>query len=180
MSEERERSLSAEEIDRIIREIVENPNISRKEIDEKAGISSRGKGREEILLKPWIRDNTGLVFGEQIYWRYEKLRSMRNTSITPDLVGTDSQGQPVIVEVKFKFEFQGDSNHIRTDPEKMSIGQILLYACAYRRKYPSTQILRLFVISIDFSPDVECVCKFLSSKGINIDHISIEKILSEK
>ena len=39
--------------------------------------------------------------------------------------------------------------------------------------------MRLFIVSIDFSEDVEYVCGFLRSKGIEIYHIAIEKVLSE-
>ena len=117
------------------------------------------------------------MFDRKIDWQTVELRSMRGAIIKPDLVGTDPDGCPVIVEVKFKFEFQGDKKYLRRDREDRSIGQILMYACAYRRKHPSTQKPRLFIVSIDFSEDVECVCKFLRSKDIDIKHIAIEKIL---
>ena len=165
-------------IDRIIRNVVDNPSIPKEKINEEAGIGSR-QSRENLLLTPWILDNTHLVLGEDIEWQDIELHSLRNAKISPDLVGKDSRGCPVIVEVKFKFEYPGDANTLRTDPEYMAIGQIIQYACAYRRKYPLTEDLRLFIISIDHSPDVEDVCKFLRSKDINVRHLSIEKILHE-
>ena len=103
---------------------------------------------------------------------------MRGAKIRPDLIGTYSDGRPVIVEVKFKFDFPGDSKYLRRDREDRSIGQILQYACAYMR-LPSRNDLRLFIVSIDFSEDVECVCKFLRSQGICIKHIAIENILAK-
>ena len=91
---------------------------------------------------------------------------MRGAKIRPDLIGMDSNGRPVVVEVKFKFEFQVDKKYLRRDREDRPIGQILVYACAYMREHPLTEQPRLFIVSIDFSEDVECVCKFLRSQGI--------------
>ena len=169
--------LSSLVIDRIIRETVYNPKISKEEINEIAGIPHRGS-RENKVLKPWIQENTYRVFGRNIRWQSVELHSMRGAKIRPDLIGTYSDGCPVIVEVKFKFDFPGDPKYLRRDREDRSIGQILQYAYAYMRKHPSTEQPRLFIVSIDFSPDVEYVCKFLCSKNIDIQHIAIEDILS--
>ena len=165
-------------IDRIIREVACNRELSQKAIDEKAGFSSN-YSREDKLLKPWIQEekNTRLVFDKSICWRNESLTSMRGTKIRPDLVGTDSNGRYVIVEVKFKFNFPNDKKQIRTDPEKKAIGQIFLYASAFMRKYPAYPMPRLFIVSIDFSKDVDDVCKKLCSKGIDLQHIAIENKL---
>ena len=178
MAAKKKPNLTLENIDSIIREVACNPRLSKEAINQKAGITPPGS-REDKLLRPWIQENAYLVFGEKIDWQSVSLTSMRGAPITPDLVGTDSQGHPVIVEVKFKFDFPGDINHLRSDPEHKSIGQILQYDRAYQRKYPSTQIPRLFIVSIDFSPDVEDICQFLCSKDIDIKHIAIEKILSK-
>lgn len=78
------------------------------------------------------------------------------------------------------YDNKNSRNNPRTDREHKSVGQILQYTCAYLREYPSTQVPRLFIVSIDHSPDVEAVCKFLHSKGIDIKHIAIKKVLSEK
>lgn len=171
--------LTSADRDRIIREVIANPRMSKSEINKAAGITSQGKGREEVILKPWIQENTHRVFGEKICWKSPSLTNMQGKSITPDFEGIDCQGDPVIVEVKFKFDFPGDTNHLRSDPEHKSIGQILQYASAYMRDNPSTQILRLFIVSIDFSEDVAYVCKILRSKGIDICYLAIKKILSE-
>ena len=178
MSVEKNRVLTPKDIDCIIREVACNTKLSKEAINEKAGIPPRGS-REDKLLKPWIQGNTYLVFGEKIDWQSVSLTSMRDVPITPDLVGTDSQGHPVIIEVKFKFDFPGDTNHLRSDPEHKSISQTLQYALAYKRIYPSVVIPRLFIVSIDFSPDVEDICQFLCSKDIDIKHIAIERILSK-
>ena len=172
--------LTSADRNRIIKQVIFNSDMSKTEINTAAGITNpRGQRREDVILKPWIEENTHLVFREEIEWQSLSLASMRSASITPDLVGTDSQGDPVIVEVKFKFDFPGDTNHLRSDPEHKSIGQILQYASTYMRVNPSTLILRLFIVSIDFSPDVAYVCKILRSKGIDIEHIAIENILSK-
>lgn len=165
---------------RIIRQVIDNPHMSKAEINKASGITNpRGQRREDVILKPWIEENTPLVFGEKICWKSLSLTNMQGNSITPDFEGIDCQGDPVIVEVKFKFDFPGDTNHLHSDPEHKSIGQILQYASAYMRDNPSTQILRLFIVSIDFSEDVAYVCKILRSKGIDICYLAIKKILSE-
>ncbi len=177
MPEKTAPNLGVEDIDHIIRKIVDNPTFSKEKINELAGIGSR-QSRENLLLTPWILDNTRLVLGEDIDLRQnEELRSLRDDKIYPDLVGKDLRGYPIIVEVKFKFDYPEDKKQNRTDPEYMAIGQILQYSRAYRREYPSTEDLRLLIVSIDYSPDVEDVCKFLRSKSIDIRYISIKKIL---
>ena len=178
MSTENEPVLTPKLIDSIIRETACDQTLSKEAINKKAGITPPGS-RENILLKPWIPENTHLVFGEQITWRKEKLISKRGADIYPDYIGTDANGRPVILELKFKFNFAVDSGQLRTDGEHDAIGQILQYACVYRRMHPTSKIPRLFIVSIDFSPDVDAVCKFLRSKGIDIEHIAIEKILAQ-
>ena len=173
--------LTSADRDRIIRQISANPHMSKAEIHTAAGITNpRGQRREDIILKPWIEENTPFVFRGKIDWQSLNLTNMQGNHVTPDFEGIDSQGDPVIVEVKFKFKFQGDAEYLRSSHEYESIGQILQYACAYMRDNPSTQILRLFIVSIDFSEDVEYVCKILRSKGIDLQHIAIENILCEK
>ena len=179
MSEKKKTNLSSGDMDRIVREVACNPELSKEAINGKAGIPPRSS-RENRLLKPWIKENTSLVFGEKICWKSVKsvgLRSMQGTPIIPDLIGTDAQGHPIIVEIKFKFNFPSDKDYLRRDVEKRAIGQILSYACAYMRDNPSTRILRLFIVSIDFSEDVEYICEILRSKGFDLQHIAIENIL---
>ena len=176
MSTENKPVLTPKLIDSIIRETASDKALSKEAINTKAGITPPGS-RENKLLKPWIEANTSLVFGEKIDPQSVQLRSLRDAIIKPDFVGTDSQRRPVIAEIKFKFEFQVDKNYLRRDREDRSIGQILQYACAYMRDCSETPMPRLFIVSIDFSEDVECVCKFLRSKGICIKHIAIENIL---
>ena len=179
MSEPVKRYLTSEDRDRIIRKVIENPSLSKKEINQEAGITSRGSRREEQILKPWIRENTSLVFDEDIQWQSVELRSRHGTLIKPDFVGRDANGRTVIVEVKFKFDFSDDVYHLRSDTEHKSIGQILQYACAYRRRLWSKDP-RLFIVSIDFSPDVSAVCEYLKEFNIDIQHIAIENILSQE
>ena len=177
MLEKKKRVLTSKDRDRIVREIVANPNISREELNKVTGIIPQHQ--EEKILIPWIEKYSHLVFREKIYWSIKKFRSLRDTPITPDLIGKDCNGCPVIVEVKLKFNIPAKNNP-RTDREHKSVGQILQYVCTYMRNYPLTQQLRLFIVCIDFSPDVDAVCKFLHSKGIDIEHIAIENILAEK
>lgn len=180
MSEKKKRDFTAQDRNRIIKKIIENPQITGQEIKEETGLDRQKQEKE--IVEPWIRDNTLLVFGEIIKWDSVKLRSLRGSFIRPDLVGKDCNDRPVIIEVKLKFDIYDNKdsrNNPRTDREHKSVGQILQYTCAYLRKHPSTQIPRLFIISIDFSPDVDAVCKILRSKGIDIKHIAIKKILAK-
>lgn len=171
--------MNSQDRDRIIKKIVQNPNMSKKEIDKEAGITNpRSGARETDLFLPWIKDNTELVFGERITWHYYKFFSKRDTPINPDLVGKDSVDRSVIVEVKFKFDFPQDNNHLRSDVEHKSIGQILQYHTAYKRKYPFDKTPRLSIVSIDYSPEVDEICLFLQECRIDIKHIAIENILS--
>ena len=170
--------LSPELIDSIIRETACDQTLSKEAINKKAGITPPGS-RENILLKPWIQENTRLVFGEQITWRKETLTSKRGADIYPDYIGTDANGRPVIVELKFKFNFAVDSKQLRTDDEHDAIGQILQYACVYRRMHPASEIPRLFIVSIDFSPDVDAVCEFLRLKDIPVCYIAIDRKLTK-
>ena len=169
--------LTSEGRNRIITEITKNKRITRAELAKKTGINRRNLETELVL--PWIKENTQLVFCEDIRWESLTLRSMRNTSIRPDLAGTDSKGNPVIVEVKLKFDFHEKSNP-RANREHTAIGQILQYACAYRRKHPSAPMPRLFIVSVDLSQDVKATCQFLREKGFDICHLAIKEILSER
>ena len=182
MSEQKKPNLTSADRYCIIRQIVDYPRMSKTEINKAARITNpRAQRREDVILKPWIEENISLVFGEKIDWEIESepLTNMRGATIKPDFVGEDSAGRCVIVEIKFKFDFPGDKDHLRSDPEKAAIGQILKYASAYMRDNPSTQKPRLFIVSIDFSEDVDAVCQFLCSKGIDLQHIAIKNILSK-
>ena len=177
MSKQNTPCLSAEDRERIIREIVKNKKMTRAEIAERACIKG---SLETRLLHPWIKENTQRVFGEDITWGHDlKLYNERDTLVRPDLVGEDSNGCHVIVEVKFKFYFHGPYQYVRTNREHIAIGQILRYACAHRKKFPSDSMPRLFIVSIDLSKDVRATCEFLKKRGINICYLVIEEILAK-
>ena len=162
----------------IIRKNVNNPNMSKKEINQEASIG-KGQKREDIILTPWIKENMCLVFGEEIRLQDLSLKNSRDDPITPDIFGIDRAGCPIIIEVKFRFDFPSDrKNHLRTDVEYMALGQILQYSRHYIKKYSLTETPRLFIVSIDHSVEVDEVCKFLQKHGIDIKHIAIENILS--
>ena len=106
--------------------------------------------------------------------------------VKPDLIGTDSEGNIVIVEVKtgllrWKPDV-GDSYDLRNknNAVRESVGQILDYARAkIRAMYPNskptteelsslTKKLRLFIVGDDYSIAVEEICELLRSNGVNI------------
>ena len=177
MSNQNNPCLSAEDRERIIREIVDNPEMTRAEIAERFEING---SLETRLLHPWIEKNTQRVFDERITWKRRlTLCSERGTRVRPDFIGKDSNGHPVIVEVKFKFYFPGPGEYVQSNREHLAIGQILRYAYAYKKKFPSASTPRLFIVSIDLSKDVKAACEFLKESGIHICYLVIEEIFAE-
>ena len=107
--------------------------------------------------------------------------SMPLNYVKPDLFGTDSEGNIVIVEVKtqlLKPNFKNNNANSR-----LAIGQILDYACAVIRdlkgktiyEIPNKELLnaiggiRLFIFADDYSVSVEQMCKLLTTCGINAE-----------
>ena len=107
--------------------------------------------------------------------------------VYPDLIGTDSEDNIVIVEVKTgllrwkpdvddKYDLQNINDAVRE-----SVGQILDYARAkIRDMSPNptaeelsslTKKLRLFIVGDDYSVAVEEICELLHSNGINIHFV---------
>ena len=101
--------------------------------------------------------------------------------VKPDLIGTDSEGNTVIVEVKTRLlrpNFQNNNENSR-----LVIGQILDYACAVIRHLKGKTIyeisdkellnaigsIRLFIFGDDYSVSVEQMCKLLTACGINAE-----------
>ena len=112
--------------------------------------------------------------------------SFGSQKVYPDLIGTDSEGNIVIVEVKTGLLRRkpdvGDSYDLQNnnDAVRESVGQILDYARAKIRALcpnskPTTEELssltkklRLFIVGDDYSIAVEEICELLRSNGINI------------
>ena len=106
--------------------------------------------------------------------------------VYPDLIGTDSEGNIVIVEVKtglLRWKPEADDGYDLQNINaavRESVGQILDYARAkIRDMYPNskptpedlsrlTKKLRLFIVGDDYSIAVEEICELLRSNGINI------------
>ncbi len=173
--------LTSSERHSIILEVINNPKIEKADINVMARIKNpQSEPKEDIILTPWIADNTPLVFGEDIDWQENisltNVRGISNNRSVPDFIGIDKSKSkcPVLVEVKFTFHYPGDSS---SDLIHKSIGQILQYRLDYMRKYPSTAQLRLFIVSIDYSEVVDEVCQDLLGRDIDLKHIAIrEKI----
>ena len=133
----------------------------------------------ERAFKNWIKDHPRRVFSEEIYWDMDRRLWGERGDIFPDLLGKDSDGIPVIVEVKLG------------EPSRGAVGQILEYAYAYLQtffpaqpinktmKIASGGALRLFIIGTDFSPPVDGICEYLRANRINIRHLCY-KYLSYK
>ncbi len=89
--------------------------------------------------------------------------------VKPDLVGKDSKGSIVIVEVKNKI---GDHPNDRI---RESVGQVLDCAIGYMKYYKHKTVskdyskhLRLFIITKQFLQPIEDICEFLRAQNIKI------------
>ena len=116
---------------------------------------------------------------------------IESQKVYPDLIGTDSEGNIVIVEVKtglLRWKPDVDDSYDlknKNHAVRESVGQILDYARAkIRDMYPNskptteelsslTKKLRLFIVGDDYSIAVEEICELLRSNGINIRFISL-------
>ena len=171
--------------------IKDNPGISQRKIAEITGISRShvwGIIRKleadpypnfdtEADLESWIRGNPDIVFNEKVEWLGSQIRL--DKGISSDLVGSDVNGNLVIVEVKLG------------SPDRDAVAQILDYA-SYLTKLPNPEDslahalnlffsenalgkeLRLFIVGSSFSQTVERICQYLRAYGINIQHLSVE------
>jgi len=151
----------------------------------------------EKALERHISDHTEAIFGERIHWHASerKLPGDAGLWVFADLVGSDAQKTPVIVEVKL---LRPESER-KYDLAREAIGQVLHYAYAYLSKrvnlppmllfdiatasenVPSDDALksglsndlRLFIVGEAFSQPVENMCRMLRAFGINIEHLYV-------
>lgn len=166
----------------------EHPRLNQREIAEKLDIGrnsvwhclqkiyyvSRNPFEDERAFQNWIKGHTRRFFSEKIDWDTFSTLQGKSGPIYPDLFGKDSDGIPVIVEVKMGA------------PNRGSVGQILEYAYAYWQTFfPNQPIngnmetasegkLRLFIIGTRFSPHVNGICEYLRANHINIRHLCYE------
>lgn len=159
-------------------------------------VKKRFRNEKEFVC--WIKDNSDIVFCEKMHWRDSpKLPGRQGKDIKPDLMGCDSKGNIVIVEVKYfmpeeevRAEAHKFSDHkkrsakisnYRTnkrDTFDKAVGQILRYACAYMTTCVSEdplKTLRLFVITSEESLDVKGICEFLRGQRIKICYLYVPK-----
>ncbi len=156
------------------REIAEELDIGLNSVWhclQKIRYVSRNPFEDEKAFENWIKNHSRRFFSEEIYWDISPMLQGESGPIYPDLLGKDSDGTPVIVEVKMGC------------PGRASVGQILEYAYAYwRTDFPNQSIsrtikiasegrLRLFIIGTDFSPFVDGICEYLRANRINIRHL---------
>ncbi len=109
-------------------------------------------------------------FGNEIDWKDNtNVTSARRTTIYPDLVGKDSDGLHVIVEVKnAPSNISRDPTTAWRDTQHKSVGQILDYATAYMEQY-NVQLkdMRMLIIGDCYFETVDKICTFLR------DHVSL-------
>ena len=118
----------------------------------------------EKNLVVWIKKFTHILFSEPICWH--------DSDINADLVGKDSNDNPVIVEVKLWY----DEMPNRKTQEHTCVGQIIHYTYDYANANADTytsENTRLFIIAQEKSKIVECCCELLRAHGFNIQHLSV-------
>lgn len=125
-----------------------------------SGSERKKRFRNEKEFVCWIKDNSDIVFGEEMCWKDSpKLPRTQGRDFKPDFMGLDSKGNIVIVEVKYfkpeeevkaeakklsdrKKRFRKISDY-RTNKRitiDKSVGQVLRYAYAYMMKYISEDL----------------------------------------
>ena len=115
----------------------------------------------EKNLESWIKKNSRLMFGEEFTW-------LQQRNVNVDLLGMDSEGKSVIVEVKL----WADNPSNRRKQEYACVGQILHYA-SYLIDSTHPENTRLFIISQSTSAVVESSCALLRTQGFCIEHLSV-------
>ena len=132
-----------------------------------------------------VKDNSQKLFGKKICWvdPPPKLKALTRHK-SPNLVGKDSNGNIIIVEVKTEFDSANTTNKL--DGMDKSVGQVLRYAYAYieelicENKKPSDEKLkeelkkfRLFIVGREHLQRLEDICQLLQAHCINIHHFNL-------
>ena len=120
-------------------------------------------------LVDYIKENTLTILGEEIHLHAGAIQGTWD-ALFPDLMGTDAQGRTVIVEVQT--DLDEGSTGIPPTIHK-SIGQLIHYAS----DYDEPENLRLFIVSPAVRPQMQHICQYLRSHGINLRHVSIHQDL---
>ena len=125
-------------------------------------------------------DNEGTLPGS------ETIPSSKYRRIRPDMIGSDANGNVVIVEIKvFREEIDNNRKINNRDAIHKAVGQILNYADAYLRKGLNPDVegisdadalariglrsVRLYIVVHPVaSPTLENLCQLLRAHGINI------------
>ena len=101
------------------------------------------------------------MFDEELNWHETR-------NVNADLLGTDSEGKSVIVEVKL----WSDDPPNRRSQEYGCVGQIIHYA-SYFIDSTQPENTRLFIIGSSTSELVENCCALLREHGFNIEYLSV-------
>ena len=146
--------------------------------------------KKHKCLVSFVKSNANTIFQEDGFQLQENvnLASSENRagnvmSVKPDLIGRDSQGNIVIVEVK-PCLLKEDFRHYNTEICR-GVGQVLQSACAKIRQHTGglnssptalsdfIKHLRLFIVSPDDSQELEDICEMLRFTGWNIHFICL-------
>ena len=145
---------------------------------------------EHDRLVRYVKSHANDIFGEDGFHLQENValpasenRAGNVMPVKPDLIGRDSQGNIVIVEVKPRL-LKEDFKHYNAEICR-GVGQVLQSACAKIRQRATgfnssptalsdfTKQLRLFIVSPDASQELQDICEMLRSMGLNIHFISL-------
>ena len=116
-------------------------------------------------LISWIIKNPCVLFDEQICFISDPSIPISDSRyISPDLLGIDTNGSFVLVEVRSGC------------PTPDTVEQVKGYIHDLR-KLNMFKALRLFIVGETLSESVESLCECLSKQGINIHQLAIEDII---
>ena len=125
-------------------------------------------------LVDYIKENTLTILGEEIHLHAGAIKGTWD-ALFPDMMGIDAQGRTVIVEVETNLD---DNSTGRHDAIHKSIEQIINYAAEYgHASHNGPENLRLFIVGPTVAPQMQHICQFLRSHGINLRHVSIHQEL---
>ncbi len=146
----------------------------------------------EKELKNFVKNNSSLLFGDNIEWLDPNMTGEYGRKIRPDLLGRYKSGDELflIVEVKLVSKAIERSDRNPYDPMRLSIGQCLHYFHASRQLIGSfefdeqsfknlSRFINLFIVTDVCAEPIENMCRVLRAHGIEIKCIDASSYLDD-